>query len=561
MQIGDHSLIPQRFSVKVRSGTLGLHEAKRRSVAPAGRRRRSHDGTARPTLHMFVRLVPWILVPASAEPLADIAEKDAVRPPANSIFIEIPVNPNLPIAASRIHLRARAVMIESTELTELRDAGGGALTLNLFDDAVLAATVEEVAIHSKGFSLSGRLDGSDGGRFNLVVRNDVLVGIIRTDGNAAYHVRYLGGGTHIVRQVDPTAFPRCGVTPESVDRLHNAQVERAKSKATVGDAVSKAAAGGSSDDGSVHDILVLYSDVTRQAAGGTSAIRAEIQLSIDAANDAYADSGIVSRLRLVHMDEVSYDEDTGWDGYLDHLVRLWEPADGYYDQAHELRIRFGADLVTLIVEDTDPDFLGNRTCGLAPVMQEMSADFESDALSVVSRECSGDNWTLAHEIGHNQGCAHDRENVNVDGVFTHSYGHRFTGDTRGWGTIMAYNDAQNTWQPFGQFSNPNLSHDGAATGVPIGSPGEAHNTATINSTRVTVARFRTTRYWVDFDTSGVENGLFDSPFSELLEGLEAVPEGGMVVIKSGFHSEGMTLTKRLKINSWNGSTIIGAASP
>ena len=95
----------------------------------------------------------------------------------------------------------------------------------------------------------------------------------------------------------------------------------------------------------------------------------------------------------------------------------------------------------------------------------------------------------------------------------------------------------------------------------LGEPGEAHNVATINNSRVTVARFRLTRYWVDFDWSGTENGLFDSPFSAFTDGLGAVPDGGMLVVKSGGSvSGGRILANPVKINSWNGSTIIGVTS-
>ena len=462
---------------------------------------------------------------------------------------------------SLTHTRARAVEIQLVKLADLRDAGGGRLTLDLFDDVTFAAIVERVDTRANGFSLAGRLEGIEHGRFNLVVHDNVVAGVVRAGQAGTYHVRFLGDGRHVVRQIDPAAFPPCGVTPEGTRHLHEILSNLAVNDLYRTGSSSNPVHDRSADDGSVHDILVLYSDVTREAAGGTPAIRGQIQLAVDGANAAYSDSGVASRLRLVHMEEVAYDEDTGWDGYMDHLIRLGVPDDGYFDHIHELRDRLGADLVSLIVEDTDPDLLGNRTCGMAPVMQELSPDFEFLAFSVVSRECSGDNWTLAHEVGHNQGCAHDRDNASVEGLFPYSYGYHFTGNSRGWGTIMAYDDPENTWQRVGHFSNPSISYDGAATGVPIGSPGEAHNVATINSSRVIVAGFRTTRYWVDFGYSGTDYGLFDAPFAALSDGLEAVPDGGMLVIKSGCSGEGVVITKHVQINSWNGSTIIGAAVP
>jgi hypothetical protein len=104
-------------------------------------------------------------------------------------------------------------------------------------------------------------------------------------------------------------------------------------------------------------------------------------------------------------------------------------------------------------------------------------------------------------------------------------------------------------------------YDGAATGVPIGAPGEAHNVSTINSSRAIVAGFRGTRYWVEFDGSSSGNGLFDSPYRALADGVDAVPEGGMIVIKSGSSGQGMILTRPVLLNSWSGSAVIGVAVP
>lgn len=398
-------------------------------------------------------------------------------------------------------VRTRTVVVDLAGLETMRDAGGGRLTLNLFEDATFAARVERVATRADDYSLAGGLDGASLGRFQLVVHGDVAVGVIRAGEAGTYHIRCLADGGQILREIDPAALGTCGVTPEDSRELRTflGDSEGGKSAATRSRADLDDAP--SADNGDVHDVLVVYSNVAREAAGGTSAIRAEIQLAVDVANDAYADSGVVSRLRLLHMEEVLYDEDTGWDGYRDHLVRLGIPDDGYFDHVHELRDRLGADLVSLIVEDTDPDLLGSKTCGMAPTMSELSPDFEVYAFSVVSRVCSGDSWTLAHEVGHNQGCDHSREDGADGGLFPYARGHRFTGNTRGWCTIMAYEDPEGTWERTGHFSNPTVDHDGAATGVPIGDPGEAHNVSTINSSRVIVAGFRGTRYWVHFDSS------------------------------------------------------------
>ena len=502
----------------------------------------------------------WLPLLALVGALLTDVGLSAAPPAPTPIFAAAEQSPKATAVSAAGTPHRRVVTVDVAALSAIRFAGGGSVTLNLNGDTAFSATVERVATYADAYSLFGRLDGYRDGRFNLVVHGEAVAGTVRDSSNGTYRIRYLDEGTHLVEQLDTASFPPCSVTDVALMRFQDEMIGRVERRSAASELGTIAAGGPSLDDGSVLDILVLYSDVTRAAAGGTSAIRAEIQLAVDVANDAYAASGIGTRMRLVHMDEVTYDEVTGWDGFEDHLVRLWDPDDGYFDQAHALRDLYGADLISLIVEDSSSGTIGASTCGIAPVMQEMSPDFESLALSAVNRECSADNWTLAHEVGHNQGCAHNRENASVEGLYTYSYGHWFTGDTRGWRSIMAY-DSGGAWERVGHFSNPGVSYDGAATGVPIGTTGEAHNASTINSTRRTVARFRTTRYWVDFDWAGTESGLFDTPYNSLPEGLDAVPEGGMVVVKSGSYNANILLTKPLRINSWSGSTIIGAVSP
>ena len=52
--------------------------------------------------------------------------------------------------------------------------------------------------------------------------------------------------------------------------------------------------------------MVVYSNQTAAAAG--TAIGAQIQQAVDTANLVYANSGITTRLRLVHYEQVNYNE-------------------------------------------------------------------------------------------------------------------------------------------------------------------------------------------------------------------------------------------------------------
>ena len=98
------------------------------------------------------------------------------------------------------------------------------------------------------------------------------------------------------------------------------------------------------------EVAVVYTPAARDAAGGTAAMEAEIDLRIAETNRAYEASGVRHRVALAARSEVSYAE-TG-SGFID-LDRLENPSDGHMDEVHALRERVEADLVHLIVGESD----------------------------------------------------------------------------------------------------------------------------------------------------------------------------------------------------------------
>ncbi|MCP3902112.1 MAG: hypothetical protein GY715_00630 [Planctomycetes bacterium] len=229
------------------------------------------------------------------------------------------------------------------------------------------------------------------------------------------------------------------------------------------------------DDGSVIDVLVVYTNVARIDAGGTAALEALIDMAVTVTNDAYVNSSIAFQLNAVHVAEVNYGED-GF--YLDHLDRLRNPNDGYMDGVHQLRDEHRADLVALIVADTSAGGQAYLFGG------------EEYAFSVTTWDWAADFRILAHEIGHNQGCCHapgDGGGCENGGLFDYSNGRRFNGNSGTlWRTVMAYDPGS----VISNFSNPDVLFDGQPTGVPAGSPDSADNARTINETAYTIANYR-----------------------------------------------------------------------
>jgi hypothetical protein len=304
----------------------------------------------------------------------------------------------------------------------------------------------------------------------------------------------------------------------------------------------------------VFDMMIVYTDVARQAAGGTSAMNAECQLAVEVANEAYGNSEIDARLRLVYRGEVTYDENGSLEDHLDRLV--WDD-DGVMDEVHDLRDTFHVDVVTLFMDDDD----GQGWCGLARCLPSTP----ERAFNVVRWDCAAGDLSYVHEVGHNQGCAHDRDHTDpgVCDAYSYSFGWRFRGDLSYtlYRTVMAYRPGDRI--PY--FSNPDVEYDGTPTGVPVGDFDESHNAQTINLRRSIVESHRMTRFdiWVDFDHTGAEDGTFDQPYDTVAEGAAAVGAGvgaserPNLWIKAGSTAETATIDKPMAIHSCGGRVTIG----
>jgi hypothetical protein len=261
------------------------------------------------------------------------------------------------------------------------------------------------------------------------------------------------------------------------------------------------------DDGSVIDVMILYTDGMAGAHPG-SQIDTRMQYLIDQANVSYVNSQISTELRLVHSAQVTYTDDspgaTAFDGLSAALNDVRNNV-GVFAGVEALRTTHGADQVTLLRRYVD------EACGIAGLLTSANA---RSAYSVVHDGSKTDgsgyycsDLTYAHELGHNMGCAHDRDNAGIGGRFSYSYGYQAPSEI--FRTVMAYSTGCGSpCTRIAHFSNPNVTYGGEATGVSQASPESADNAATINYTRTEMAAFRPTVY-LSFDeifTDGFETG-------------------------------------------------------
>ncbi|MCS6909036.1 MAG: zinc-dependent metalloprotease [Anaerolineales bacterium] len=374
-------------------------------------------------------------------------------------------------------VRRRLASIHFDTLEQARP--GSRLELNLFETVTLTARIESVqTVWAETTAWVGHLENEPLGHITLVKRGRRLDGLIASLAGV-YEIRGDGNGLAMIAQLDQSAYP-----PEGEPIPINLP------------AAPAAAAHPQADDGSIIDVLVLYTPAARTAAGGTAAIENIINLAVAGTNQSYANSNVTQRLNLVGMSEVSYTEsgDMGLD-----LDRLRLTNDGFMDNAHTLRNSLYADEVVLLVES-------GQYCGIAYLMTTVSAGFANYAFAVVARECAVGNYTFAHELGHNMGARHDWFVDTGTTPFTHAHGYVNTAQGARWRTIMAYNTHCQAMgfncSRLNYWSNPNVLYNGAPMGVPAGSstactlnninnpPCDANDQLTLNNTALTVANFR-----------------------------------------------------------------------
>lgn len=373
-----------------------------------------------------------------------------------------------PSAASEGALRRRYVEVDMASLGTAAGQGvveGKTLQIDLFGSATYTAVADQVESPAAGQLIwQGQLQGQTMGKVTIVARDGVAAGSIWADGHL-YRLQHVGEGIHALEEL-PAAEPTAEHPPIPVDP----DLVQASSR-DGGQTVS-------GDDGSIIDVMVVYTPASRNRYGGRSGIEALIDLAVAETNEAYYRSAINTRISLVAAVEVSYQESGSM---VEDLYRLQRTDDGYLDAIHNWRDTYAADTVSMIQESSD-------FCGIAFLMTTLSTGFDRYAFSVVDSDCATGYYSFGHELGHNMGSAHDRAN-GTNAVFPYSYG--YWAANYSFRTIMAYNCPGGCVR-VQRFSNPNVYYNGLPTGISYSSNpnAAADNARSINGASYTVANWR-----------------------------------------------------------------------
>ena len=340
---------------------------------------------------------------------------------------------------------------------------GGVVRLGVAPGVQVVATGERVSQRAADdISWAGPIQGTYGW-VQAVLMNGELTATV-TVGTEQYAIESIGNGLHAVTRIDQNGFP-----PE-----HTADNPSGALTSSMNSAVGAIRAARAGEIGisalTTINVMVVYTASAASAAGNISS---KIQLAVDETNQSYVNSGVSINFNKVYVGQVSYSESGR--SFSQHVSALRSTTDGIMDNVHTLRNTYAADLVMLVVNDTE-------ACGQAATINATA----SYAFAAADQSCITGYYSFGHELGHLQGARHDRY---VDGSTSpYAYGHGFIPSTKTWRTIMAYGNNCGNCKRIQWWSSPLKTYP--ATGQVMGTTAYEDNARVLNLTKGTVAGFR-----------------------------------------------------------------------
>lgn len=366
---------------------------------------------------------------------------------------EAAVNAAIPVSYQDIIVNAALLKTGSEEQRRIR--------IDFLDQSIVARRLKFIPGPQGSFTWIGKPENMNGSVIMSVCGN-TLFGLIefREESYKIEPVR--GTNTHRIFNLDPDESAPVdygGVIPPEDELLKKMGIIPGISKGI--------------DDGTFFDVLILYTKGFAEAYPGDE-LYAQISYLAGVANTCYGNSTVNLNARIVELREVDYTDD----GMLSDALNDLTNGKGVFSVVPSLRNQSGADLVTLLRVFNNT----NDVCGLAWQMASLSSSFERYAYSVVQvgRISFGGGFkfctdqTLAHEMGHNMGCAHED---GSGAVFNHSKGHVFPP----YMSVMAISGGTRV----SHFSNPDVSYLELVTGT-----NNADNARSITKVKLTVSQFR-----------------------------------------------------------------------
>jgi hypothetical protein len=380
-------------------------------------------------------------------------------------------------------IQQRTIDINAETYTSLET--GDKFSIQPFDDKeAYIATVDQVKSIMQGTNtLSARIDGYPFSSVVLSSTGDVSLGFIMIpEKNEKFIIKTNEAtGVTTIYEIDVTAegfpphLPSPIPPPEEPGEQDQEYISRLKN--------------GSNDPNTpaTIDLMIVYTQASLDWAANNGGINNIISQAMASSQLALDNSQAGITLNLVHSALVNYEESGN---SLTDLRRLtfdsgeWEE---FMPEVHDWRDQYGADVVVMLPRTGTAAGLGWQLS-----MQTGRPTYAFSLTMVMYANA----FTMVHEIGHNMGAHHHRDQTSAPGpgIYDYSSGWRWDGsDNKKYVSVMTYpsgssfSDGVNaTRVPY--FSNPSISHQSAATGHST----LADNNRTLKELKHVVAAYRPT---------------------------------------------------------------------
>lgn len=399
---------------------------------------------------------------------------DSIRS-AGKLAAKNTVLPNESVRALQATKRFRKVTLNPEAILPGELAAGDKLNLALFDDVNRLATVDRMSIDVNGvYTIRASIDNTDFGYFILSASQDgTLASIAIPEKNMEFHISHrkkLSG--HVLQEIHPKrkdvivdGQPLTSADEQSTDQgVFGLAEEPFTEQTTI-------------------DMMVVYTPAAKSwADSSATSIHNVISLAMQKSQLVLDNSQAGINLRLVHSAEVNYSESGDSE---EDLSRLQE-YDGYMDRVHEWRDTYDADLVALFarVEDYGGIAYDTSTGGTPEY-----------GFSLIRAQQATNSYSLIHELGHNMGADHHKDQTYQPGpgLYDYSAGWRWTGDDGGkYCSVMTYESGEYFFDGVSHdhvpyFSNPHIFYQAVSTGHVT----DGDNARTLEEIKGVIADYRT----------------------------------------------------------------------
>ncbi len=385
-------------------------------------------------------------------------------------------------AKSVSDIKKAPVEFNLSVLTDIRNGLITSFEIESLDSEKYTVEVKRVISHlNDDWSITGHINGDWRNSFTLSYSEGMILSSINNiDDHSFFEIRFSKEtNSHRIIEINPHERDEisCGIHDD-----HTTEGSQSFKQQDI-DQVDEGTA--------VIDVMIVYTVNARNwAMQNSSGIQNIINQSMAVAQETIDNSEIDLEFRLVHSALVDYTESD--DSYVDLRRLTTSPTftpwgsqySGYMDEVHVLRDLHKADLVALFT-------LTNDVGGLAWRLN--SIDGSPRFGFSISRVQQAAGTTHVHEMGHNMGNAHSRNQSSSaagpsGGLFEYSTGWRWTGTNNiGYTSVMTYNQDD---QPVNIFSNPDITFQGVPTGSYTGNFSPSDNSRSIREIKHVVAAYR-----------------------------------------------------------------------